>query len=538
MGSDGGQTISINLGSDLDQISVAGASEVEKLLTQRKLNQAYNEAEKLFKRFPHKCRVRIIYGLAALLTGRQSEADKMLEFIATLPVEEAPAIYLFWADMLFENGRTESAWGLCSKALLLETITPDHMRRCANIAMATRIPGRLSDVLDHWAKQFPDDENIALFHAGFLLRKGHLEDAVVMVRNAMEGERSFGAAFNMLADMDISLITNGDMKKAQEFRRSGSGTDLDRAFIGFALGKKLEREGDYDRAFEEYIRGNGALRAYFDKTGKIYLTESQAASHEMLKKLTGLFPWTQSKTRKGAKTPQPIFIVGMPSSGTSLMEQILSMHKNIRACGERTAMNEVMKPVLKARKEGRWQDGIPRGERVKLQEIYLSGIKDEIAGYDSFTDKMPGNFIFIGLISEIFPEAKILLMKRDPMDNCLSIYCRPFNLGFFYSTDLKSIGTSYRQSMALINHWKERFGEKILEVSYESLVDDQEGICRGVLEFCGLPWDKKCLEFHDSKHPVFTLSAAQVRRPLFKTSVGRWKKFEKHLGSLKDALDC
>jgi len=537
MGKDGEQTFSVDLGARLDQRLIEGASEVEKLLVRRQIAPAFEKAKVLYQRFPDKGRVRVIYGLAASLTGHQAEADKMLEFIATLPAEETAAIYVYWADMLFENKNTDMAWDLCARAIDSGAANQEQLRRCADIAMATRDPERLIAVLDYWQEHFPEDNNINLFRAGLSLRIGRIDEAEALARRALQSAQSFGAAFGMLANMDSHLITKVDFEEAQDFRESGSGTDLDRAFIGFARGKILERDGEYDSAFAEYVEGNTALRLHLDKTGKTYSEASQAAFHKLVTKHTGLFPWDQTNGEKGSNSPRPIFIVGVPSSGTSLMEQILSVHEKVRACGERTTMDMVMQPLLRARKQGHWQDRIPEHERQKLREIYLAGIKDEIAGYEAFTDKMPTNFQAIGLISEIFPEAKILLMKRNPLDNCLSIYTRPFNIGFYSSTDLAWTGAFYRLSSSLMENWQERFEDKILEVSYEEITENLEDVCREVLDYCELPWDQNCLEFHESKHPVFTLSASEVRKPIFKSSVGRWRNFEKYLGPLKKALE-
>jgi hypothetical protein len=238
--------------------------------------------------------------------------------------------------------------------------------------------------------------------------------------------------------------------------------------------------------------------------------------------------------------PAPIFIVGMPRSGTSLVEQILASHPDVAAAGELEVMDDVER---RAASIIGGRGGYPKclrgataSEMTALADHYLGVIADIAKGARFVTDKLPINYERLGLIERLFPNARIVHTTRYALDTCLSCYFQNFGNTHTYSSNLRALGEVYRIYERLMAHWHATLSIRILDVSYEDLVSDPEQAVRTLLEFCDLPWDPRCLDFHKSTRYVNTASYDQVRQPIYQSSVGRWKHYESHLGELIDAL--
>jgi hypothetical protein len=239
----------------------------------------------------------------------------------------------------------------------------------------------------------------------------------------------------------------------------------------------------------------------------------------------------------GAPSPKPVFIIGMPRSGTTLVEQILASHPDVRGAGELTLFERAMGEVRLAMPEA------PAYPEMALQmsgkhfrelgERYLAGIAQLAPAASHVTDKMPTNFLFAGLIHLALPHATIIHTVRDPVDTCISCFSRLFTEVNFQTYDLAELGRYYRHYQALMAHWHSVLpAGRILEVNYEDTVTDLEGAARRILGHCGLPWDPRCLDFHLTERVVRTASATQVRQPIYRSSVGRWRAYEPLLGPL------
>ena len=244
--------------------------------------------------------------------------------------------------------------------------------------------------------------------------------------------------------------------------------------------------------------------------------------------------------RSANRSKLPVFIVGMPRSGTSLVEQILASHPQVCGAGELEDAHG-MTVTLATMLGGKiaYPACLTSAKRRHLDELaqrYLAKLSKFSRTAMRVTDKMPHNFMALGLIELLFPGAHIIHCKRDPVDTCLSIYGLEFNTNHPYADNLEHLGAYYLEYLRLMEHWKTVLSVPILEVQYEELVADQEGVSRQMVEFCGLPWDVRCLNFHQAERVVTTHSYDQVRRPIYKQSVARWKNYESHLAPLIAAL--
>jgi len=295
----------------------------------------------------------------------------------------------------------------------------------------------------------------------------------------------------------------------------------------FAEGRRLEAEGRYDEAYAAFAKANGIMAEVLDPAGFVV---RHGALVRMLKSVfTGDFLRAHA-----AKNPDdsPIFIVGVPRSGSTLVEQILCSHPQVEGMGESPSL---------ARLAVRAFPFDPNGhlDPVRMGAAYLEAIRNEgWSGAARFTDKALGNALAIGHIHLMFPRATIINCARDALDTCLSCFQADFRAEGWprFSCDLASIGRYYGVHRELMNHWNIVLMGRVLNVDYETLVLDPEAQIRRLLEICRLPWDDACLRFFENPRPVLTASPEQVRRPIFQDSVGRWRRYRRHLGPLIEAL--
>ncbi len=300
------------------------------------------------------------------------------------------------------------------------------------------------------------------------------------------------------------------------------------------MAKLHDEGGDYDEAFHCFRAGNDLRKA-----GHRYQPEEESLFVDRLmasfnKELFG------EKERIGNRSERPVFIVGMPRSGTTLVEQILASHPQVHGHGELEEMAELVRGLSE-----RLGSRQPYPECVKtldeitagsLAEAHLAQLERHGCGVVRSIDKMPHNFLHLGLIALLFPRARLIHCLRDPLDTCLSCYFQDFGSRHRFSCDLEQLGRCYRNYQRLMAHWHATLPRPILDVPYEGLVHDQELWCRKLIDFLGLPWDERCLTYYKTERPVLTSSAWQVRQPIYTSSVGRWRHYAKHLGPLFSSL--
>jgi hypothetical protein len=305
-------------------------------------------------------------------------------------------------------------------------------------------------------------------------------------------------------------------------------------YLNMALAKEYEDLSDYSKAFEHLVRGKSAAHE-----GRRYSIQRDQALFE---RLARAFPEPQPESM-GDPTDEPIFVVGMPRSGTTLVERILSSHPDVYAAGELQNFATVLQhasgnhaPVLFD------PEIITRAGTLDWKRIgadYLSSTRPATAHKPRFIDKLPHNFLYLGFIARALPNARIICLRRDPLDTCLSNFRQLFDqtsASFDYSYDLLDTGKYFVLFDHLMAHWLRVFPERILEIGYETLVDAQETCTRQLLKFCGLPWHDACLHFENNPAPVATFSAVQVRTPMYRTAISRWKKYEAQLNDLRTLL--
>jgi tetratricopeptide (TPR) repeat protein len=302
----------------------------------------------------------------------------------------------------------------------------------------------------------------------------------------------------------------------------------------FELGRLYDMKSDFDIAFKHVQIGNALKLRIQPCNIREHLQYMQALVESYNAGFMAHAPRAQTVSRR------PVFIVGMPRSGTTLVEQILASHPGVFGAGELPAMNNIVSglPGMLASQAPypRCVSEISQGHVDGLAQSYLAHLAALSPDAIRVIDKMPHNFLHLGLINLLFPEACVIHCVRDPMDTCLSCYFQSFGPGLCFTSDLESLGAYYRQYQRLMDHWAAVLDIAMMEVRYEELIFDQEGTSRAMLGFCGLEWDERCLRFYDTKRMVNTASYDQVRTPLYRQSIGRWKNYESYLSPLKDSL--
>jgi len=305
-------------------------------------------------------------------------------------------------------------------------------------------------------------------------------------------------------------------------------------FLNLALFKETEDLSEYPVAFDYLVAAKASgrrMRAYDPATDAALFSAIQQAVPDA------------GADGGGFDSGEPIFIIGLPRTGTTLVERIISSHPDVYSAGELQNFGVALKRASASQTQRMLDiDTIKRSSRLDwraLGEEYLSSTRPQTGRHPRFIDKLPHNFLYAGFIAKALPNAKLICLRRDPMDSCLSNFRQLFALStpyYDYSFDLLDTGRYYVLFDQLMSHWRKVFPGRILEVDYEALVDAQEANSRRLLEFCGLPWDDACLRFEENDAPVSTASAIQVRSPIYRTAVKRWKRYEPQLQALRALL--
>ena len=308
----------------------------------------------------------------------------------------------------------------------------------------------------------------------------------------------------------------------------------DRVVAGFVLGQLLDEADQFDQAFTQFAAANSLFKQQRAALGERFDPDALRGFVDQ-----SIATFTQrfiAERQWGDDSELPVFVVGMPRSGTTLIEQIAASHPAVFGAGE-LADVERLSSGMRSRAHMP-PDNLDADSVSRASQAYLDRLRSLSAGASRVIDKMPGNVFHLGLIATLFPGSRVILCRRDPRDNCLSCYFQQFARNhLLYTYDLADCARQYLETERIAGHWLKILPLRLLEVRYEELVADQETQSRRLIDFLGLPWDPACLEFHKTQRTVTTASVWQVRQPMYSRSVGRWRNYERHLGPLFDVLD-
>ena len=424
-------------------------------------------------------------------------------------------------------------------------IQPDNLRAKTNRALALSINNKSDEaikIFEDIIKDEPNGENYKNLGVAFR-DAGEIGKSFEAISKAHEASPDDEAIFFNLAASNLYKPTLKTLNNFKNILNTNSKLDYNqKTSIAFGLHNSFKKIQDYKAAGEYLVLGN----KFSDTWIKPDLKLEKKFFNEIKKIFTKDFITNKSLAHNLPKNTNvsPIFILGMPRSGTTLCEQIIASHSKVTGGGElphlirisdlESAYNLDSKTVSKFIKS------ITESSKAVLEKkaiIYLESINNISYGLDYVTDKMPHHFVLIGYIKIIFPNAKIIYCKRDPIDNCFSMYAHKFvDMAHGYSYNQEVLGRYYKLHCDLMDHWFSIFGNDIFTLDHEKLIDDQEAVSKNLIKYCGLEWEDSCLEFYKTKRQVQTASNEQVRQPINKKSIAAWKKYEKYIGPLIKSL--
>ena len=361
---------------------------------------------------------------------------------------------------------------------------------------------------------------------------GEIENSIDSYKNSIIQNKLSGEAYWSLANLKTYSFSENEIKVMEETLKEDM-SDIERSQIHFALGKAYEVKKDFDNSFNNYFKGNEV------KKGLIKYSSDDTTDNT--KRILDFFNLETIRDLSKSSTvdQDPIFILGMPRSGSTLVDQIISSHSKVDGTQELPNIIKIASE-LNSNNQNTYPEILKELDESKLSEMgnnYLSETTWARKDAPFFIDKMPNNFIHIGLIKTILPNAKIIDTRRDPMDTCFSCYKQFFARGQLFTYSLEDLGNYYTDYIKAMNHWHNVYGKDIFTVHYDNVINKTEETIRELIDYCNLSFEKECLEFYKSSRPVKTPSAEQVRQPIYKSGLNYWKNYEKHLVPLKKIID-
>ena len=467
-------------------------------------------------------------GNALIDLGRPAEAVACYARVLSIHPESAEAHHNL-GNAWRSQERLDQAIDSYRRALELQ---PDFAIAHASLGTALRLAGRSSEAEASFLRAqelTPDSAMVCAAMAELRADQGQITPAEKLYRRAIELDAQCAEAWVGLARLRKQTRDDANwLTEAQRVARSGLPIKKE-LLLRYAVGKALDDVGNHDLAFSNYRRANELNKRHmmpYDRPQVMQVVELIIKNQNA--------KWLQQAANDGVRSERPVFIVGMLRSGTTLVEQILASHPAVVGAGELPYWNAAMVdggPDVLAR----GAHGHPLAE---LARRYLESLPAGSGDTRRVIDKTPGNFLHLGLIHAALPEARIIHMRRHPIDTCLSIYFQHLEAFHNYASDLEDLAHYYTQYQRLMQHWRSVLPASVfLEVAYEELVADTETCARRMLEFIGLPWHPQCLEFHKTERTVLTASKWQVRGAINNSAVGRWRAYQKFLAPLLGLIE-
>jgi len=442
------------------------------------------------------------------------------------------------ARALQQTEQLPAAQTLARKAIALEPERSDGHSVLASIEGEMGYPEAALASYEEALRLDPDSTKALIGKGTLLMELGDLDESEALFRKAMEhDEDSVAARLSLVQVRKVKADDENLAALEAEAEGLGEMSKLKATALHFALGKCYDDTGQYDKAFPHFVEGGKLKRTKFDY--------DPAETVRTVDGIAGFFDApTLARLRGGDPSEVPVFVLGMPRSGTTLTEQIIASHPEAHGAGELPDLlnmaNNPGNTTDQAARQIRYpqtMQGLAPADIRLMGSRYVAGVTERAPDAARITDKMPANFFCVGLIHLMLPNAKIIHVMRNPVDTCVSGFSRLFSKGQAHTYDLTELGHYYVGYARLMDHWRKVLPEgAMLEVQYEELVTDHEPQARRLIDYCGLEWDDVCLDFHKTDRSIKTASVTQVRQPIYHTSMERWRHYEEFLDPLFDAL--
>ena len=470
-------------------------------------------------------------GILAFKSGNHDIAEAML----TKALKLDPTYSLAWANL----AQVFSVTGQLDKAKKsfknILNMTPKNGLIWAEYGTVLTKLANYKEGRDAYLKALefkPDSPRVHLSLGHVYKTMGEIDNSIDSYKNTILQNNLSGEAYWSLANLKTYSFSENEIKDMEETLK-GDMSDIERSQMYFALGKAYEVKKDFDKSFKNYYEGN--------KVKKALIKYSSDDTTDNTKRILDFFNQEniQKLAKSSTKDRDPIFVLGMPRSGSTLVDQIISSHSKVDGTQELPNIIKIA-AELNSNNQNNYPEVLKELDNSKLSNLGKDYISETAWARDSapfFIDKMPNNFIHIGLIKTILPNAKIIDTRRDPMDTCFSCFKQFFARGQLFTYSLEDLGNYYTDYIRAMNHWHNVYGKDIYTVHYDNVINETEETIRKLIDYCELPFEKECLEFYNSSRPVKTPSAEQVRQPIYKSGLNYWKNYEKHLLPLKKIID-
>ena len=526
-----------------------------------------DEADELIKNFFEKNEdYGLLYkGVRHLHASRYRKAEDAFKKVLMEDENNIDALR-FMGILAFKSGNHDIAEAVLTKALKLD---PTYSLVWANLAQVFSVTGQLDkakksfkNILNMdpkngliWAEygtvltklanyregrdaylkalEFkPDSPRVHLSLGHVYKTMGEINASINSYKNTIIQNNLSGEAYWSLANLKTYSFSENEIKDMEETLK-GDMSDIERSQMHFALGKAYEVKKDFDRSFRNYYEGN--------KVKKGLIKYSSDDTSDNTKRILDFFSKENinNLSKSSTNNPDPIFVLGMPRSGSTLVDQIISSHSKVDGTQELPNIIKIA-AELNNDKQNSYPEVLKELDDLKISKLGKDYISETTWARDKapfFIDKMPNNFIHIGLIKTILPNAKIIDTRRDPMDTCFSCFKQFFARGQLFTYSMEDLGNYYTDYIRAMNHWHKVYGKDIFTVHYDDVINKTEETIRELIDYCNLPFEQECLEFYKSSRPVKTPSAEQVRQPIYKSGLNYWKNYEKHLLPLKKIID-
>jgi tetratricopeptide (TPR) repeat protein len=463
------------------------------------------------------------------------DAELLLQAVLELAPDYQAARHDY-ANVLLERHRYLQARQQLETLLAIEPMNRQYRTLHATACVGLGEHERAITLYRELLTDAPGAAELHLSVAHSLKTLGHQQASIEAYRAAAAVRPNFGDAYWSLANLKTYRFTDDEIARMQAEESAPTVALIDRYHLCFALGKAFEDRRDYEQSYRYYEKGNSLKRSESRYRPEILETNT-AKQREVCSR-----EFFARRLKFGAKSPDPIFILGLPRAGSTLLEQILASHSEVEGTQELADI-----PRMANELQGREPDTTnPRypgilaemsaEEFLRMGEKYLNDTRIYRTGKPFFIDKMPNNFRHIGLIHLMLPNAKIIDARREPMACCFSNLKQLFANGQEFTYSIDDIARYYRTYLDLMEHWDEVLPGRVLQVLHEDVVADLEVNVRRMLDFCGLQFEPECVDFHKTERSVRTASSEQVRQPIFREGLDQWKHYERWLAPLKDAL--
>jgi tetratricopeptide (TPR) repeat protein len=479
--------------------------------------------------------LRMLAEVAARLR-RYSDAQVLLERCLELSPSFDAARHNY-ATVLNRQGKAAAALPHVEQLLAREPRNPGYRNLKAAVLANLADYAGSARIYEGVLREFPQQPKVWMSYGHSLKTSGRLEEAVAAYRRALVMEPKLGEACWSLANLKTFNFSPPDVLGIRHALAREDLSEEDRLHFEFSLGKALEDEGSYADSFAHYAAGNALRRRL--------LPYSAAANRDYVQRARALFTpeFFAARAGSGIDAPDPIFILGLPRSGSTLLEQILASHSRVEGTMELPDVPQIARELAERHgadeRAGFFQavTELTGAELRALGERYLESTQVfRKRGTPRFLDKMPNNWVYVGLIHLMLPNARIIDARRHPLGCCFSCFKQHFARGQSYTYGLEDLGSYYRSYVALMAHFDSVLPGRVHRVFYEDMVQDTEPQVRGLLGYCGLPFEEACLRFYENARAVRTASSEQVRQPIFTASLEQWRHYEPWLGPLKAAL--